>query len=144
MFVWVVWKWWRVWWKSLPANKKSLGAAFLLRVSPMTPGKFTRSHTEWLFTLYLSGYRYANGSPNTFIKTWGRCPSLPPLSLPQMTNCPKWPQFQRPHIYICIAYITYITYSLVWSQHSSLSASIYASCAPSTSHFPANSRLAVW
>lgn len=98
--------------------------------------------TRWsLFTPYLSGSRYVNGSPHPFIKARGQCPSLPPpIRQPAHQTGPKWPQFQHVYIYIKAKEITY---SQVWGQHSSLSAGIYASYAPNTSHFPANSRLAV-
>lgn len=78
-----------------------------------------------------------NGSLGRMSFTYSSLPS--PTWQPAHHTGPKWPQFQC--IYIKAEEITY---SLVWSQHSSLSASIYASYAPSTSHFPANSRLAVW
>lgn len=85
--------------------KKSLGAAILLGVSLITLDKFTRSHTDWLFTLYLSGYRYADGSPNPFIKTSGICPSLTLLSLPHMTACSsEWPKMAPilANVYVCV------------------------------------------
>lgn len=48
----------------------------------MTLGKSTRSPAGWLFPRYPSGYRYANGSPNPFRKTWGVYPSLIHFSSP--------------------------------------------------------------
>lgn len=69
-------------------------------------------------------------------------PPLPPYDSLLIRPAQNGPNFSTcVEIYIYIK-AKEITYSQVWRQHSSLSAGIYASYAPNTSHFPANSRLA--
>lgn len=72
----------------------------------------------------------------------------PPLSLPQYDSLLIRPAQNGPNFSTYIDIYIYIkakeiTYSQVWRQHSSLSAGVHASCAPNTSHFPANSRAAL-
>lgn len=89
--------------------KKSRGAAFLLRVSLMTLGTSTRSPAGWLFPRYLSGYRYANGSPNPFSK-----PGVYILHfispVPHMTACSSdWPKMAPiPNFGVCVCIYIYI------------------------------------
>lgn len=75
-------------WCKFPAceNKLIFLQLFCSVWAPASLGEFTRSHTGSLFTLYLSGYRYANRNPYPFIKTWGVRRS-PPSPFPHMTAC---------------------------------------------------------